>query len=67
MFVAFMPLCIYFLVLMYCFRFRSVSRKRPFSFESILDSISKSKLHRGLSKKSLLDSISLFFDLKPLV
>jgi hypothetical protein len=37
-------------VLMYWFTFISASRKRPLSFESILDSISKPKLCRSLSK-----------------
>jgi hypothetical protein len=37
-------------VMMYCFRFRSVSRKRLLLFESILDSISKPTLRRGFSK-----------------
>jgi hypothetical protein len=37
-------------VMMYCFRFRSASRKHPLSFESILDSNSNPNLHRSLSK-----------------
>jgi hypothetical protein len=49
MIVAFMLLCIYFCtgVLLYIY---NVSRKRPLSFESVLDSNSKQKLCRSLSK-----------------
>jgi hypothetical protein len=39
-----------FFVLMYCSRFRIASRKRPLSFELVLDSISKPKVSRGHSK-----------------
>jgi hypothetical protein len=49
MIVAFLLLCIYFCtgVLLYIY---NVSRKRPLSFESVLDSNSKQKLCRSLSK-----------------